>query len=91
MPNTVYIRAIKLMAGRIADAVVEGLEMRTIDEADRAAAQPEAYEPAVEEEAEEKPEPEIELEGDAEPDEYLGPSILARLAKGIDGENEAEA
>ena len=82
--NDDAIRAIKLMAGKMADAVIEGLQMRAVDEADRAAARPEAYE--VQEVVEEvKPEP-----GDAQDtiseDEFLGPSILARLARGVDGE-----
>ena len=46
--NDDAIRAIKLMAGKIADAVIEGMQMRAVDEADRAAAQPEAYEVADE-------------------------------------------
>jgi small subunit ribosomal protein S2 len=77
--NDDAIRAIKLMAGKMADAVIEGLQMRVVDEADRAAAEPQAYEvieEAVPAEAAEAQEGEI--------DEYLGPSILARLAEGID-------
>jgi small subunit ribosomal protein S2 len=77
--NDDAIRAIKLMAGKMADAVVEGLEMRAVDEADRAAAQPEAYEPVEEPESEAG----AELE-EGEIDEYLGPSTLAKLAEGID-------
>ena len=79
--NDDAIRAIKLMTGKVADAVLEGLELRTVDEADRAAAQPEAYE--TEEIEEVKPEPVVEFEEGA-PDEYLGPSILAKLAEGLD-------
>ena len=83
--NDDAIRAIKLMAGKMADAVIEGLQMRAVDEADRAAARPEAYEP--QEMVEEvKPEPGDEPEAAGE-DEFLGPSILARLARGsVDGE-----
>ena len=80
--NDDAIRAIKLMAGKMADAVSEGLQMRAVDEADRAASQPEAYEPGAQVE-EVKPEPGEELEAPEE-DEYLGPSILARLARGIE-------
>lgn len=84
--NDDAIRAIKLMAGKMADAVVEGLQMRAVDEADRSAAQPQAYEPEPSMD-EEKPEP--GSEGDStSADEFLGPSILARLARGI---SEAEA
>jgi small subunit ribosomal protein S2 len=79
--NDDAIRAIKLMAGKMADAVLEGMEMRVVDEADRAAAAaPETYAPIEEE----KPEAAVEVEVEGEPDEYLGPSILARLAKGLD-------
>jgi len=88
--NDDAIRAIKLMTGKMADAVMEGTEMRTIDEADRAASQPQAYEPEVEEElAVEKPR--IAIEEDAsEQDAYLGPSILARLAEGLDEPEDNE-
>jgi small subunit ribosomal protein S2 len=87
--NDDAIRAIKLMTSKMADAVIEGLELRTVDEADRAASRPEAYEPEViQEMADEKPR--VAIEGDVdEQDEYLGPSILARLAEGFD-ENEEE-
>ncbi len=78
--NDDAIRAIKLMAGKMADAVIEGLNLRTIDEADRAAEQKPA-EPA---------EPELEAE-ESEPergvDEYLGPSTLKNLEV-IGGEPE---
>ena len=89
--NDDAIRAIKLMTGKMADAVIEGLELRAVDEADRAASQPEAYEPeVVEEMVEEKPRIVAEI-GDDEQDEYLGPSILARLAEGLDDEAEAQS
>jgi small subunit ribosomal protein S2 len=89
--NDDAIRAIKLMTGKMADAVIEGLELRAVDEADRAASQPEAYEPeVVEEMAEEKPRIVAEIGGD-EQDEYLGPSILARLAEGLDDEDEEQS
>jgi small subunit ribosomal protein S2 len=87
--NDDAIRAIKLMAGKMADAVIEGLQMRAVDEADRAAAQPEAYQPGVPAE-DEKPQPDSEREAVGE-DEYLGPSILARLARGMDENTEDEA
>ncbi len=90
--NDDAIRAIKLMAGKMADAVIEGLQMRAIDEADRAASQREAY--IVPEADDEKPtrasakdirafeEPEGPVE------DYLGPSTLAKLAEGMDESNE---
>lgn len=85
--NDDAIRAIKLMAGKMADAVIEGMQMRQVDEADRAAAQPEAYEPElIEPEEEIKPQPRIIFEPEAE-DEYLGPSTLAKLARGLDEED----
>lgn len=84
--NDDAIRAIKLMAGKMADAVAEGLQMRAVDEADRAAAQPQAYEPEAQL-AEDKPEPGIGSES-AGADEFLGPSILARLARGISEDEE---
>ncbi len=87
--NDDAIRAIKLMAGKMADAVIEGLQMRAVDEADRAAAQPEAYQPEAPAE-EEKPQPDGERETVGE-DEFLGPSILARLARGMDENAEDEA
>jgi small subunit ribosomal protein S2 len=77
--NDDAIRAIKLMAGKVADAVIEGLQMRAVDEAERAAAQPQTYAPVEEGQPEEVVEPE-----EGEIDEYLGPSILAKLAEGID-------
>lgn len=78
--NDDAIRAIKLMASKMADAVIEGLQMRAVDEADHAASQPEAYEPGFEIE-DVKPEPSGEADS-ADEDEFLGPSILARLARG---------
>jgi small subunit ribosomal protein S2 len=83
--NDDAIRAIKLMAGKIADAVIEGTQLRGVDEAERAAVGGEVMEEAGElpEEAAEKAEA---LAGG--PDDYLGPSILARLAS---GEQEEEA
>ena len=79
--NDDAIRAIKLMTTRIADAVVEGVELRTIDEADRAAASPEAYEVRDDQEAEI-----ADQFQDAAPDDLLGPSTLAKLAEGLDQE-----
>jgi small subunit ribosomal protein S2 len=85
--NDDAIRAIKLMAGKMADAVIEGLQMRAVDEADRAASQPEAYEPQAPVE-DIKPEP-GEESAPAGEDEFLGPSILARLARGLDEEAQS--
>jgi small subunit ribosomal protein S2 len=83
--NDDAIRAIKLMAGKMADAVVEGLQMRAVDDADRAASRPEAYQPEAQIE-DIKPEP-TERDQVSE-DEFLGPSILARLAQGLSEEGE---
>ena len=90
--NDDAIRAIKLMAGKMADAVIEGLQMRAVDEADRAAVTPGAAEPEpVDELAQEKLDRvahmdiedfSVEEEGSAE--DYLGPSILEKLAQGLD-------
>ena len=92
--NDDAIRAIKLMAGKIADAVVEGMQMRQVDEADHAASQPEAYE-VPELEAEKPSYPTAKELAEAEeiegaPEEYLGPSVLARLAEGLDTEEESK-
>lgn len=85
--NDDAIRAIKLMAGKVADAVLEGLQLRAVDEADRAAAAPAAY--AVGEAEEEKPETPTEMEPEeAAIDEYLGPSTLAKLREGLDEFND---
>jgi len=81
--NDDAIRAIKLMAGKMVDAVIEGLEMRTVDEADRAASAREAYEPD-----EEVPAAIGEYE-ESDEDEYLGPSTLAKLARGFTSADES--
>ena len=81
--NDDAIRAIKLMASKVADAALEGLQLRAVDEAERAAAEPAAY--MVEKAEEEKPESlEVEEAGEAAIDEYLGPSTLAKLREGLD-------
>jgi len=95
--NDDAIRAIKLMAGKMADAVVEGTQLRAIDEAERQAEVDRATEERQEQRAAERePERQVdfererqkELEEAGEPDEYLGPSILARLAAEDYGEGE---
>ncbi len=98
--NDDAIRAIKLMAGKMADAVIEGMQMREIDQADRAALAPgAAQDEPVDELAQEKldraPRMEfddfsVEEEGAAE--DYLGPSVLQKIAEGMDVElPQAEA
>ena len=82
--NDDAIRAIKLMASKMADAIIEGLEMRAVDEADRAAAAPEAYEPDKEAPAE------IDEDEETDEDEYLGPSTLAKLARGFASAGESD-
>lgn len=91
--NDDAIRAIKLMAGKIADAVIEGMEMRTVDEADRVSTAA-APDEEIDELAAEKPErfstqglQDVEAELQAE--EYLGPSVLAHIAQGLP-EDDAE-
>ncbi|MGQ9765840.1 MAG: 30S ribosomal protein S2 [Anaerolineae bacterium] len=92
--NDDAIRAIKLMASTMASAVLEGLELRQVDEADRAATLPVQQEVEIDELATEKPtasdyfdREDFEFE-EAEPEELLGPSVLARLAAGQDEEDE---
>ncbi len=93
--NDDAIRAIKLMAGKMADAVIEGMQMRAIDEADRGATEAADYEP--DELADEKPtygSARDMMEQDmpeGEPEEYLGPSVLARLAQGLEEETAPAA
>ncbi len=95
--NDDAIRAIKLMAGKMADAVIEGLQMRAVDEADRAATTPEAGEAEpVDELAQEKLDriarmsvEDFSPEEEGEAEDYLGPSVLQKLAQGLDRE-EAE-
>ena len=90
--NDDAIRAIKLMAGKMADAVIEGMQMRAVDEADRAASQPEAYQvpEAPVEKSERTGEPAAKYEISDNEDEFLGPSILAKLAQGLDTEEESK-
>ena len=92
--NDDAIRAIKLMAMKMADAVVEGMQMREIDLADHAATMPDqGSDEPVDELAQEKLDRiarmtvedfSPEEEGSAE--DYLGPSVLAKLAQGLDVE-----
>jgi small subunit ribosomal protein S2 len=92
--NDDAIRAIKLMAGKMADAVVEGLQMREIDQADRAATQAGAVsDEPVDELAQEKLDraPRMEFgdfsaEEERAAEDYLGPSVLEKLAQGLDAE-----
>jgi hypothetical protein len=84
--NDDAIRAIKLMAGKVADAVIEGMQLRAIDEAEAEAhaatdeAEDEMEGRGVERPADWELQRQRALEEAGEPDEYLGPSILARLA-----------
>jgi len=96
--NDDAIRAIKLMAGKMADAVVEGLQMRAVDEADRAAlGSPSAEPEPIDELADEKLGRMSSMsvddfsmdEEEGEEEDYLGPSVLAKLAQGLDTEAEA--
>ncbi len=96
--NDDAIRAIKLMAGKMADAVIEGLELRTVDEADRVnASRPQAEAEPMDELAAEKPTASDYFDredfgmSDEDSEDLLGPSVLAKLAKGLDTEAETEA
>jgi small subunit ribosomal protein S2 len=73
--NDDAIRAIKLMAGKIADAVIEGMQLRAVDEADRVAEAANKPEVQTDEEAEEE-----QARQEAMGDDLLGPSIMAHLA-----------
>jgi small subunit ribosomal protein S2 len=73
--NDDAIRAIKLMAGKMADAVIEGMQLRGVDEADRAAEAANKPEVQTDEEAEEE-----QARQEAMGDDLLGPSIMAHLA-----------
>jgi small subunit ribosomal protein S2 len=91
--NDDAIRAIKLMAGKMADAVIEGLQMREIDQADRAAiGQETTVNEPVDELAQEKLDraPRMEFddfaEAEGKAEDYLGPSVLEKLAQGLDNE-----
>ncbi len=91
--NDDAIRAIKLMAGKMADAVIEGMQMREIDQADRAAiGQETAVDEPVDELAQEKLDraPRMEFddfaEAEGKAEDYLGPSVLEKLAQGLDEE-----
>lgn len=97
--NDDAIRAIKLMAGKMADAVIEGLQMRAVDEADRAATTAGATDSEpVDELAQEKLDriarmhvEDFSSEEEGEAEDYLGPSVLEKLAQGLDVEQpEAE-
>ena len=90
--NDDAIRAIKLMAGKMADAVIEGLQMRATDEADRAAISNLGEEPEpVDELAAEKPmsvsdRDRADFLGTDEDsaEDYLGPSVMEKIAQGLD-------
>lgn len=71
--NDDAIRAIKLMVGRIADAVIEGKSMRKDDEMEEGAE--EAARPA----ASGAPKPNTDMDADLEDAELLGESTLAKL------------
>jgi hypothetical protein len=88
------------MAGKMADAVIEGMQMREIDLADRVAQAPSAgVDEPVDELAQEKLDraPRMEFddfsaEEEGEAEDYLGPSVLQKIAEGRDVElPQAEA
>jgi small subunit ribosomal protein S2 len=80
--NDDAIRAIKLMAGKMADAVIEGMQMRAVDEADRAAEEArESDEARDTDRATAQGRRDVEAEEDEErAEDYLGPSVMAHLA-----------
>lgn len=80
--NDDAIRAIKLMVGKIADAVIEGRNMRealAAEDADEA-----------EEVDRDKPRRARALQKERPEDELLGPSTLAKLAEGYGSDEEGE-
>ena len=82
--NDDAIRAIKLLVGKIADAVLEGKAMRKEEDA-------EAREAAAETPAESsarKPVRRVELEDELDEDDLLGESTLAKLSASRDEETE---
>jgi small subunit ribosomal protein S2 len=89
--NDDAIRAIKLMAGKMADAVVEGMQLRAVDEADRAAEEARATDGAEEtDRATLQGRRDVEVEEEEErTEDYLGPSVMAHLAAEQD-ENPTE-
>ena len=80
--NDDAIRAIKLMVGKMADAIIEGRQLRETLEAEEEEERIEAGEPTARTwtPSEERPE-----------DELLGPSTLAKLEAGIGSDDEEEA
>jgi small subunit ribosomal protein S2 len=80
--NDDAIRAIKLMVGKMADAIIEGRQLRETLEAEEEEERIEAGEPTARTwtPPEERPE-----------DELLGPSTLAKLEAGIGSDDEEEA
>ncbi len=82
--NDDAIRAIKLMVGKIADAVIEGRNMRESLAAEDAAAIAEASD-------QEGPYGRAPLQEERPEDELLGPSTLAKLAEGLGADDEESA
>ncbi len=88
--NDDAIRAIKLMVGKVADAVLEGKAMRKEDDFDK-----EELEPISEDDARERSRARIQLEEEVDDEDLLGESTLQKLAdskreKDVEDENEAE-
>ena len=80
--NDDAIRAIKLMVGKVADAVLEGKALRKEEEME------EGYEPIGEDEGRERVRGRVALEEEVDDKELLGAAILQKLAE---SRQEAEA
>ena len=74
--NDDAIRAIKLMVGKVADAVLEGKAMRKEDDLDK-----EDLEPISEDDARERSRARIQLEEEVDDEDLLGESTLQKLAE----------
>ena len=95
--NDDAIRAIKLMAGKMADAVIEGMQMREVDEADRAATDAPGREATSRWMSWRRRSWTVDRsDGQSKtsrrrrrlrPRIYLGPSVLEKLAQGLDVES----
>ena len=88
--NDDAIRAIKLMVGKVADAVLEGKAMRKEEDFDK-----EELEPISEDDNRERSRARIQLEEEVNDEDLLGESTLQKLAdskreKDVEDEDEAE-
>jgi small subunit ribosomal protein S2 len=87
--NDDAIRAIKLMVGKVADAVLEGKAMRKEEDFDK-----EELEPISQDDTRERSRARIQLEEEVDDEDLLGESTLQKLAdskRDKDAEDEDEA